>query len=122
VEEEAHARRELLLAQERLQAERDQLLTGWDELEQSRQAAIERQRQWAVTETIGSALAAALAALLALGICWRVVAGQGSPAIDVEAACWLMEHDARSESQGPPLTSKLSMNLSGPTKPSGDDP
>jgi len=122
VEEEAQARRDLLLAQAKLQAERDQLLTGWDELEQSRQAAIERQRQWTATETIGSALAAALAALLALGICWRVVAGQGSPAIDVEAACWLMEHDAPSESQGPPLTANRSMNLLETTKPSGDDP
>ena len=121
VEEESRARRDSLLAQAKLQAERDQLLTGWNELEQSRQAAIERQRQWAATETIGSALAAALAALLALGICWRVVAGQGSPAIDVEAACWLMEHDAQSESQKP-LTANLSMNLLKTTTPSGDDP
>jgi len=121
VEEESRARRDLLLAQAKLQAERDQLLTGWDELEQSRLAAIERQHQWAATESIGSALAAAFATLLVLGICWCVVAGQGSPAIDVEAACWLMERDAPSELQGP-LTANPSMNLLETTKPSGDDP
>ena len=119
---EARARRDLLLAPGKLQEERDRLLAGWDDLEQSRQAAIERQRQWTATETIGSAVAAAFAALLALGICWRVVAGQGSPAIDVEAACWLLEHDAPAESQAPPLTAHASMNLLETTKPSGDDP
>ncbi|BBO35228.1 hypothetical protein PLANPX_4840 [Lacipirellula parvula] len=120
MEEESRARRDLILAQGKLQEERNRLLENWSELELSRQAAIERQRRWAATETVGASLAAALTALLALGICWRVMAGQGSSAIDVEAACWLFEHEASCDARTRRLASNTSIDTPDLTTISGE--
>ena len=87
IEAEAQARRELLAVERQLHEERARLFDSWNDLEARRQAARQRER----TGAAGHLVAAAVAALLALAIAWRALAGRSS--VDLDAACWLLDQN-----------------------------
>jgi hypothetical protein len=120
VEADAAARQEIVGVHRELQAERQQLGTGWNDLEEERRQLAQMRRTESLVVPMVQAVGAVVLVTMLMGFLWQLLAStRSSDSIDVELSELLIQQMLVDEAQDPePALSKCLPDYRRKTVPS----